>query len=465
MTTAHAPSSRTTPSAGRDRGAVAAAAVRTRNTVASRVHWALEHGIARMVVGRAAAKGDLQAKMIGLGGEEASVAMDLIEQIRERGPLYRSSIGQVAVGHAVVRQVLTSDDFRTGFPTAAGWLGQVSDWASPPWISPVEPPSLLMSEPPEHTRYRKLVMRVFTVRAVQRLKERAEEMATELLDELEASGADATDIVEAYCAQLPVRMIGEILGVPEADLPMVLAYGEGAAPSLDLGLDWDRYRWVQDSLHRFDSWLGAHLERLRREPGDDLLSELVAAREDGVGLDEHELKATAGLVLVAGFETTVNLLSNGIALLSEHRDQLAGLLAEPAGWGNAVEEVLRFDPPVLLTGRMTQRETELAGVRLKPGTMVGTILAGANRDPEVFEDPHRFDVTRPNAREHVSFSAGRHHCLGAALARMEGEVGLRLLFERFPDLVVRPGGTRRETRILRGWETLPVQLRPAAAPL
>lgn len=463
MTTAPAPSPRTSPRSGADgaRAAVATAAKRTRNGVRSRVHWSLAHGLPRTIVRRNAAKGDLQARMIVLGGDHAVDAAALIEQIREQGPLYRSSIGQVAVGHALVRQVLTSDDFRTGFPTATGVLGRISRWATPPWLSPVEPPSLLMTEPPDHTRYRKLVMRVFTVRAVQRLRERAEEMATQLLDELEASGADPVDIVETYCAQLPVRMIGEILGVPDSELGRVLAYGEGAAPSLDLGLEWDRYRYVQSSLNSFDAWLGAHLERLRREPGDNLLSQLVAEREDGVGLDERELKATAGLVMVAGFETTVNLLSNGIALLSEHRDQLAGLLAEPAGWANAVEEVLRFDPPVLLTGRMVQRETELGGVRLRPGTMVGTILAGANRDPAVFTDPHLFDVTRPNAREHLSFSAGRHHCLGAALARMEGEVGLRMLFERFPDLTVQPGGNRRATRILRGWERLPVRLAPA----
>lgn len=197
---------------------------------------------------------------------------------------------------------------------------------------------------------------------------------------------------------------------------------------------------------------------LRANPGDNLLSQLIAAREDGVGLDERELKATAGLVLAAGFETTVNLLGNGIALLARHPGQLQELRDRPELWSNAVDEVLRYDPPVLLTGRMCVRDTEIRGVSFRRGSVVGTVLAGANRDPDVFDDPATFDVTRSNAREHVSFGAGRHYCLGASLARMEGEIGLRAIFERFPDLRAQPGASRRRTRILRGFENLPATL-------
>jgi cytochrome P450 len=217
---------------------------------------------------------------------------------------------------------------------------------------------------------------------------------------------------------------------------------------------------VARSLEQFDAWLGQHLDRLRRDPGDDLLSELVAARDEGRGLTETELKATAGLVLAAGFETTVNLLGNGIALLHDHPGERDRVVADPALWGNVVEEVLRLDPPVLLTGRMAVRDTELAGQPVRAGAMVTAILGGANRDPDVFPDPTRFDVARPNARDHIAFSAGRHHCLGAQLARMEGEVGLRAIWDRFPDLRLEPGARRRETRILRGFERLPATLRP-----
>ena len=298
------------------------------------------------------------------------------------------------------------------------------------------------------------------MRAVERLRERTEEIAADLLDALEPRASGPVDLVEAYCAQLPVTVIAEVLGVPERDRARVLEFGSAAAPSLDLGLGLRRYRSVSRALADFDAWLGHHLDHLRRHPGDDLLSQLVAVRDDGAGLSETELKATAGLVLAAGFETTVNLLGNGIALLHDHPDERARVVADPGLWTNVVEEALRLDPPVLLTGRMAVRDTEVAGQPVRAGSMVTAILAGANRDPEVFADPTRFDVARANAREHIAFSAGRHHCLGAQLARMEGEVGLRAIWQRFPDLRLEPGARRRETRILRGFETLPATLRP-----
>ena len=424
------------------------------------VHWAVAHGLPTVVLRRAADRGDLQARLIQVGALGTDEVFELIEEIRSRGPLYRSRIGYVATSHAAVRQLLTSDDFRSGFPTNEGPLGRIARWASPTTLHPVEPPSLLVTEPPDHTLYRKLVTRVFTMRAVERLRERTEAIATELLDALEPRATSTVDLVEAYCALLPVTVIAEILGVPDAERGRVLDFGSAAAPSLDLGLGYRRYRSVSRALAQFDAWLGTHLDNLRREPGDNLLSELVAVRDEGQGLSEAELKATAGLVLAAGFETTVNLLGNGIALLHDHPDERARVVADASMWTNVVEEALRLDPPVLLTGRMALRDTELAGQPVRVGSMVTAILGGANRDPEVFADPLRFDVGRANARDHIAFSAGRHHCLGAQLARMEGEVGLRAIWDRFPDLRLDPGARRRETRILRGFETLPATLRP-----
>jgi cytochrome P450 len=428
--------------------------------VRSTVHWGVAHGLPTLFLRRAAQRGDLQARLIRVGASGTDEVFDLVEEIRSRGPLYRSRIGYVATSHAAVRQLLTSDDFRSGLPTADGALGRISRWAAPDTLHPVEPPSLLVTEPPDHTRYRKLVTRVFTMRAVEKLRARTEEIAADLLDALEPRATSTVDLVEAYCARLPVTVIAEILGVPEEERSRVLDFGSAAAPSLDLGLGLRRYRAVSRALAQFDAWLGQHLDDLRRAPGDNLLSQLVTVREEGQGLSESELKATAGLVLAAGFETTVNLLGNGIALLHAHPDERARVVADPTLWTNVVEEVLRLDPPVLLTGRMAIRDTELAGQPVKAGWMVTGILGGANRDPEVFPDPLRFDVGRANARDHIAFSAGRHHCLGAQLARMEGEVGLRAIWDRFPDLRLEPGARRRETRILRGFETLPARLRP-----
>ena len=430
--------------------------------LAPRVRWGFGHALPRVAINRGAKQGDLHGRLIADTSGSSAMPLELFETIRAQGPIHRAKFAYVTASHAVVKETLGSPAMNAGVVlTPAGPLGGLSAWAarSAP-LGPLTPPSLLVTEPPDHTRYRKLVTRVFSVRAVHRLRERTQQIADALLDDLVTDGADTpVDLVERYCAMLPVTVIAEILGVPADERARVLEFGTAAAPSLDLGLSWSRFDTVDRALKQFDAWLTDHIAAVRRDPGDDLLSQLVAARDDdGVALTETELKSTAGLVLAAGFETTVNLLGNGIALLHEHPDQLATLRERPELWPTAVDEVLRYDPPVLLTGRTAKQDTEIAGVRVSRGAVVTTLLAGANRDPAVFTEPDRFDVARENAGDHVSFSSGRHYCLGAALARMEGEVGLRTIVERFPDLRLEPGARRRETRILRGYAELPARL-------
>jgi hypothetical protein len=214
------------------------------------------------------------------------------------------------------------------------------------------------------------------------------------------------------------------------------------------------------------AWMLGHFARLRSNPGDDLLSQLVTLKDQGEQLTEDELAATAMLLLGAGFETTVNLIGSGTVQLIAHPEELERLRAQPELWPNAVEEVLRYESPVQRTARVAMASTRLAGTAMKSGQLVVALIGGANRDPAVFENPHRFDVARANAREHLAFSAGVHYCLGAALARLEGEIGLRTLFERFPDLALAGSPTRRGTRVLRGYDEIPVRLsrRSAAAP-
>jgi cytochrome P450 len=208
--------------------------------------------------------------------------------------------------------------------------------------------------------------------------------------------------------------------------------------------------------------LGDHIATLRRNPGDDLLSELVKINQDGDRLSDEELRVNTLLLLGAGFETTVNLIGNAVALLLEHRDQLEALQADPSGWPNAVDEVLRYDSPVQVTVRVANRATEVAGEPVPAGRAFVLMLGAANRDPEVFSDPDRFDVTRPDARLHLAFSAGIHYCLGAQLARLEAAIALQTLFERFPDLALAGTPVRRGTRVLHGFEHLPVAARVAA---
>ena len=390
--------------------------------VRERLHWLAMHGVIRGFAALGVRRGDPQARMIAdpaVRADPIAFYDELRARSAGRGPLIRCRASLLTVEHKVVHDILRSEDFRvislgSQLPAPVRWLERRT---RPDDLHPLRPPSLLAVEPPDHTRFRKTVSSVFTARAVAALRERVQDTAEALLDDL--SGASGPiDVVDRYCAQLPVAVISDILGVPETDRARVLEYGEAAAPSLDVGLT------------------------------------------EGALLDDRELRGIAGLVLAAGFETTVNLLGNGIRMLIDAPDQLALLHADPQRWPNAVEEILRLDSPVQLSARIALRDVDVAGTRVLRGELVMLYLAAANRDPAMFEDPDRFDVTRANAGRHLAFSAGRHFCLGAALARAEGEVGLRAFFERFPDARAAGPGQRRDTRVLRGWSALPVTLDP-----
>jgi cytochrome P450 len=427
-----------------------------------RLHWLALHGVVRALAAYGARRGDPQGRLMFDPVVKAD-PVPLYDEVRAAGPLVRGGISWVTADYGVAHEVLRSDDFRvlelgSRLPGPLRWLERR---ARDSLLHPLRPPSLLAVEPPQHTRYRKTVSSVFTPRAVAALRDRVERAAAELLEQL-AGERGVVNIVDRYCAQLPVAIIGDILGVPDGDRRRILEFGELAAPSLDIGLSWPQYQRVQRGIAGFNTWLADHLGQLRRAPGDDLMSQLIrAAGEDDTRLDELELRAIAGLVLAAGFETTVNLLGNAIRLLLDNPEQLQKLRDRPQLWPNAVEELLRLESPVQLTARVARADTVVAGTPVRQNHMVLVYLAAANRDPAVFVDPHRFDVERDNAGRHLAFSGGRHFCLGAALARAEGEVGLRAFFDFFPDVRSAGAGSRRDTRVLRGWSTLPVALEPA----
>ncbi len=425
--------------------------------------WAALDGIPRVAIRRAAKQGDPQARLI-IDSSLRDDASEVWDQVRERGRIVRTAVSAITTDHGIAFEALRSDDFRVVSmgEQLPGLLGAIEKNTRTGALHPVQAPSLLSVEPPQHTRYRTLVSSVFTARAVAQLRDQVQVTADALLDALErrraATGAEVVDLVDAYCSKLPVAIISDILGVPEAEREKVLQFGEAVAPSLDFVLPWRVFRHTEQGLVGFDAWLSGHIARLRRNPGDDLMSQLIAATDGEGRLDDQELRATAGLVLAAGFETTVNLLGNGTWLLLQHPEQLALLREDPARWSTAVDEALRMESPVQMTARIARRDTTLGGEPIAKGEMVILLLAAANRDPAVFDDPLRFDVTRRNAARHLAFSGGRHYCLGAALARAEGEVGLRTLFDRYPDLALAEGGRRRSTRVLKGFATLPVRL-------
>jgi cytochrome P450 len=420
--------------------------------------WGVRHGLIRWSSLRGARAGEVAAALM----IDPAYALDPFphyETIRAKGPFYDNGFAFSTVSHPVATTVLRSPDFGVigGFAgNAPRWLLLAQAIGGHGPLGPVEPPSMLTVDPPDHARYRKLVSRAFTARAVASLRSRTEGIADELLNGLAARGE--VDLMAEYASLLPATVIAEMLGAPVAMSRQFLAWGAEAARSLDAGLSFRDFRRSERGLRALQRWMEGHFAHVRDNPGDNIFSTLVHAHTAEGKLTQDELTATAMLLLAAGFETTVNLIGNGSALLMEHPEQREQLRGEPALWPNAVDEMLRFDSPVQRTGRIAQRDTEVAGVPVPAGQPVMTLLGGANRDPEVFAEPQRFDVARPNAGEHVAFSSGIHYCLGAGLARVEGEVGLRALFERFPDLAAAGAPHRRATRVLRGYETMPVRL-------
>ncbi|MEN3267450.1 cytochrome P450 [Pseudonocardia sp.] len=426
------------------------------------VRWGLRHALIRRTLERRMRDGDVSARLM-FDEDVVAEPFPFYDILREQGRLVDNGIVLNTAHHDVATAVLRSPDFGVvGGPSgqAPAALRFAERVAGHGPVGPVEPPSMLSVDPPDHTRYRKLVTRAFSARAVAALRSRTEEVAAELLDQMAAKGRNA-DLVDDYASLLPATVIAEMLGAPAEMRRQFLEWGAGGAMSLDAGLSYRDFRLSERHLEALQNWMLGHFEHIRRNPGDNILSALVHAHTEEGRLTEKEVTSIAVLLLAAGFETTVNLIGNGAAVLTAHPDQLALLRAEPQRWGNAVEEILRFDSPVQRTARFAGRDAEVAGEQVRAGRIVVMLVGGANRDPAVFTDPHQFDITRENADGHLAFSSGIHYCLGAALAKMEGEVGLRALFDRFPDLALDGPPRRRPTRVLRGYDAMPVRLSSA----
>lgn len=418
------------------------------------LRWALMQGLPRVLLAVQARRGEPMARLL-IGPLRGGDPEPLTEQIRARGRLTRTPFASVTADHELCRTILRDDRFGATNPanmnlsTAVRW---VIDRTDPGLPNPAEPPSMLAVDPPDHTRYRRAVVRAFTPRAIDTLRARIVEITHELLDGVEA--AAHPDLIADFAGPLPALIIAEILGIPEEQRPQMIERGDRGAPLLDIGVSWNTFRRAMQSLRENDREFSDHIDRLRNNPGADIYSQII---RDG-DLDRRELGVTALLLAGAGFETTINLIGNAIVLLLRHPDQLATLREDPGLWPGAVEEVLRLDSPVQMTSRNALCELELAGHRLAPGETVALLLGGANRDPNVFPDPGRFDVTRANAKEHLSFSSGIHACLGANLARMEATIALQALFERFPDLRLDGPPTPRGLATLHGFRHIPVTI-------
>jgi cytochrome P450 len=320
--------------------------------------------------------------------------------------------------------------------------------------------NLLMIDGPRHRRLRSLVSKTFTPRRVEALRPRAEAVVDELVEQM--SEHDEVDLVRDLAQPLPSIVIAELLGVPSADHAQFRAWSDALVELLDPLSGREGLERPKRAIEELGAYLRQLLAARRRAPTDDLLTAMSEAEDGGDALSEGELVALASLLLAAGNETTTSLIGNAVLLLLRHPEERKRLQDDLSLLPSAIEECLRFEPPIQLTDRAVIEPVELAGNRLEPGTIVAALLAGANRDPSHFSDPERFDVGRRDER-HLSFGLGNHFCLGAALARMEAQVTLGALLRRFPNFNGPPQPAAwKPSVVVRGPASLWVRLHSVA---
>ena len=315
---------------------------------------------------------------------------------------------------------------------------------------------MLFVDPPRHTRLRNLVNKGFTPRRVQELRPRIEAIVTGLLDDAVARGR--MDLMDDLAVPLPIIVIAELLGVPVEDRDRLKVWSDNAALLLDGTLRDDHLAVAIPNVLELVRYLKQVIDARRKEPRDDLISALVAAQDADDSLDDYEVLATCALILGAGHETTTNLIGNGMCALLRDRPAFERLRREPGLLPSAVDELLRYDSPVQVTSRVPLEDVEIQGVRIPKGDEVNTLIGSANRDPAQFADPDRLVLDRTDNR-HLAFGHGAHFCLGAPLARLEGEIAVGALARRFPEMRLSVDAPpRRPGFVLRGWRSLPVSL-------
>jgi cytochrome P450 len=330
----------------------------------------------------------------------------------------------------------------------------------------------LLVDPPDHTRLRGLINKAFTPRVAERLRPAVVEIARALFDDalggVREPAKDTTiDVVEAIATPLPVTVIGDLLGLPRADRHRLKRWSDALAATMGAArATMDLAVAASDAVVEMEAYFREVVEARRRAPGEDLLSQLLAAREEGRLLSDDELLSTCSMLLFGGHETTSNLIANGVLSLLRNPAQLLRLRGVAAGgdaaaWGLALDELLRFDSPVQRMGRIAREPIEMGGATIPEGDRVFLVMGAAHRDERAFLDPDRLDLDRGGAKP-LSFGLGAHYCVGAALGRMEAEIAIGELLRRAPRLAL--AGTEKDLRWLdnatvRGVERLPVTVR------
>ncbi len=378
--------------------------------------------------------------------------------IREEARAFRSALGFVVVGrYDDCQWVLRDPRFGKGEmgPVWEEYGLTQGEWSARFGAMEARTTSMLGLDPPDHTRLRRLVAKAFTPKTVENLRPDIVRLTDELLDKFDG----VVDVIPELALQLPMSVIGEMLGIPEEDRAVLQPEVRTTARMLEFNVSLEERDAASAASKIIIDHLETLIEQRRAEPTDDLLSELVHVEEHGDQLSHDELITTVMLIFGAGFETTTNLIGNGLLALLDHPDELRRLRGDPALMKTAVEELLRWDSPVQVDGRTAYEALEIDGVEVAAGENFVTLIGAANRDPRAFDDPDHFDVGRVGQAP-MSFGGGIHFCLGAALARAEGQIVFDRLLDRFPVIEPAWGSARpsyRDTLVLRGLESLPVR--------
>jgi P450-derived glycosyltransferase activator len=376
----------------------------------------------------------------------------MYEALRAAGQLRATRQGDLVVtSFDLCRTVLTDRNFGV----------RPADSPSPRAAGEPLDLSFLDRDPPEHTRLRRLASPAFTARAVTAYQPTIAEIAADLLHRPRAAGR--FDLVSALAVPLPVAIISRLLGLQGADHSMLARHGAAVAAALDGVSSISHARRLLAAQAELDALFHRLIKLKLQQPSDDLLSNLVAelahpAGPDDSTLSEDDLIAMCWLLLIAGFETTVNLISNAMLALLRHPQQWALLVADPGLAPKVVEETLRYDPPVQRTARIAHRQAWIGGRMIPEGTWLSLLIGAAQRDPQTCERPADFDITRADRIDHLAFSAGIHYCLGAPLARLEASTALSMIAETMPGLRLAGRVTYRRSSTIRGPLRLPVQV-------
>jgi len=315
--------------------------------------------------------------------------------------------------------------------------------------------TLLDLDPPDHTRLRSLVSRAFTPRSVTVLESRVRDIAEEMLDAVE--NTNRFDLIQALAFPLPVIVIAEMIGVPPEDREQIKVWSSDIALSVEPVLTDEQVDMVNRATDELYEYFDDIIELRRQDPRDDLISALIAAEDEGDRLTHDEVLATLLLLLVAGNETTRNLIGNGALALLKNPEQLQLLRDNPDLLDTAINEFLRYDSPVQLDGRFVEEDVEIGGKRIRAGQRVISALGAANRDPEAFTNPNSLDITRQE-KSHISFGRGIHHCLGAPLAMLEGRIAFTCMLNRFSSIRLLAEPERRTQVVLRGVDELWIEV-------